>query len=332
MILDNIMNTITISMISYNDEKILEDCLQSVRNQDYNQDLVDILLVDGGSTDKTKEIATQYSAKMIERPDLKEQPFIRGGIAFTEPKTDFLVFFSADNRFQETDILTKMVNIMCGEQEIVGIGTQRYGIRKGDPILSRYFALIGGNDPIAISLGKADRGPYDKDDWHTYGEAKYLDDHILVSFEKDISKIPTLGANGFMLRTKYIKKSSYFKNALHIDACADLILQGNQKFAFLKNRHVVHYMSTGIKTLVKRRMHWASVFSKSKLPRLYSVYSEKDLFSLIKLTLGYLTILPSFLRALKGYIKYKDKAWFLHPVIGFIFVVTYGINVLKQKF
>ena len=42
--------SVTISMISYNDANIIDDCLKSIRNQDYGGE-VKILMVDGGSTD-----------------------------------------------------------------------------------------------------------------------------------------------------------------------------------------------------------------------------------------------------------------------------------------
>lgn len=43
----------------YNEEQYIEACLDSVLNQDYEGEL-EILLVDGGSTDKTREIVARY--------------------------------------------------------------------------------------------------------------------------------------------------------------------------------------------------------------------------------------------------------------------------------
>ena len=87
--------SVTVSMISYNDEIILEDCLASIRNQDYDQKLINILMVDGGSTDNTLEIAKKYNAIVVSRPDLKNQPTVRGGMGITLPTTDLILSFSA---------------------------------------------------------------------------------------------------------------------------------------------------------------------------------------------------------------------------------------------
>ena len=171
-------------MISYQDERILDECLASVRNQDYDQRLIDILLVDGGSADRTLEIATKHGARVISRPDLKDQPQVRGGIALSTPTTDLVMPLSADNRLQERDALARMAETFTDE-EVVGCCTWRYGFRKSDPVLSRYFALIGGNDPIAVGLGKADRGPHDVRVWHTFGNVEDRGGWYRVSFEAD---------------------------------------------------------------------------------------------------------------------------------------------------
>src|SRR3989344_3396846 len=55
------MSTISLCMITKNEERYLEQCLNSVK------DIIDeIIIVDTGSTDKTKEIAKKFNAKIID--------------------------------------------------------------------------------------------------------------------------------------------------------------------------------------------------------------------------------------------------------------------------
>src|SRR3989344_5073579 len=55
------MSTISLCMITKNEEQFLEQCLNSV------QELVDeIIIVDTGSTDKTKEIAAKFTDKIFD--------------------------------------------------------------------------------------------------------------------------------------------------------------------------------------------------------------------------------------------------------------------------
>ncbi|MFA5108978.1 MAG: glycosyltransferase family 2 protein [Patescibacteria group bacterium] len=322
--------SITVAMISYNDELILEDCLSSIRNQDYDQNLIDILLVDGGSSDGTLKIAHKYEATVISRPELRDWPNIRGGIALQTAQSDFILFFSADNRFQEKDALSEMVKTF-ENQEIVACETLRYGYRKTDPILSRYFALIGGCDPIAVGLGKADRGPYDNNlIWHSFGDAQDWGEYYKVKFVADIAKIPTIGANGFLIRKEMLDKMDYKENVAHIDMCVSLIRKGYDTFAFVKNRHIIHYINIGFLSFLKRRLLWAKVYSADKIKREYGVFQKKDTIRLILMIFANLTFIPPFLRAVKGYLFVRDIAWFLHPLMCFIFTLSYGWFFIKK--
>lgn len=321
--------TITVSMISYNDERILDDCLASIRDQDYDQRAIDILMVDGGSTDTTLRIAKKYGAKVISRPDLKDKPYIRGGMAFTLPKTDLILFFSADNRLQERDTLSRMAETFRDE-EIAGCETWRYGLRETDPVISRYFALIGGADPIAVGLGKADRGPYDARSWHSFGEMTDCGNHYKVRFSGDVSKTPTLGANGFLVRKKLVETSGLAVHAAHIDVCVDLIRQGHNQFAFVKNKHVIHFIDVKLMSFIKRRLLYARLYSPDNINRIYSVFQAKDFPRLLYIIVFYPTFLIPALRALRGYMVVRDPAWFLHPVMCSLFTVSYSLHFIKN--
>jgi glycosyltransferase involved in cell wall biosynthesis len=65
--------TVTIAMPAYNEEKYIEACIASVQAQDYPSDRIEILVADGRSTDRTRDILAQLSAadpriKMIDNP------------------------------------------------------------------------------------------------------------------------------------------------------------------------------------------------------------------------------------------------------------------------
>ena len=55
---------ISIVIPARNEEKLLPDCLGSLRNQDYPGDY-EIIVVDNGSTDATADIARSFGAKVI---------------------------------------------------------------------------------------------------------------------------------------------------------------------------------------------------------------------------------------------------------------------------
>jgi glycosyltransferase involved in cell wall biosynthesis len=60
------METYSASVIvtTRNEEKSIEDCLKSIKDQTYQWDNIEIIVVDNNSKDKTKEIARRYTDKV----------------------------------------------------------------------------------------------------------------------------------------------------------------------------------------------------------------------------------------------------------------------------
>ena len=64
---------VTIAMPAYNEERYIEACIASVQAQDYPRHLIEILIADGRSTDKTRDILARLTAAdprihMIDNP------------------------------------------------------------------------------------------------------------------------------------------------------------------------------------------------------------------------------------------------------------------------
>jgi cellulose synthase/poly-beta-1,6-N-acetylglucosamine synthase-like glycosyltransferase len=64
---------VTIAMPAYNEERYIETCIASVQAQDYPQALVEILVADGRSTDRTRDILARLAAtdpriKLVDNP------------------------------------------------------------------------------------------------------------------------------------------------------------------------------------------------------------------------------------------------------------------------
>lgn len=88
---------ISLCMIVKDEEKVLGRCLQSV------QDIVDqIIIVDTGSIDKTKDIAKEYNAEIYEFQWVDDFSKARN-YAFSKAKEDFILWLDADDVIMETD-------------------------------------------------------------------------------------------------------------------------------------------------------------------------------------------------------------------------------------
>ncbi|MGN0684526.1 MAG: glycosyltransferase family 2 protein, partial [Gemmiger sp.] len=64
---------ITVVMPAYNAQATIETALKSIRMQTV-ADQIEILVIDGGSTDATREIALRYGAAVLDNPRRLPEP------------------------------------------------------------------------------------------------------------------------------------------------------------------------------------------------------------------------------------------------------------------
>ena len=85
-------------MILLNEEKLLGRCLDSVRNA-----VDEIILVDTGSTDKTKEIARQYTDKIYDFKWVHDFSAARN-FSFSKATGDFIIWLDADDFIKPAEV------------------------------------------------------------------------------------------------------------------------------------------------------------------------------------------------------------------------------------
>ena len=105
----------SIITVTFNAGKVLEDTIQSVVFQTYRN--VEYIIVDGGSTDNTLEIAGKYHdriSKVISEPDKGLYDAMNKGIQLATG--DYLCFLNAGDELHENETLQKMVHTLKGKE------------------------------------------------------------------------------------------------------------------------------------------------------------------------------------------------------------------------
>ncbi len=324
------MKTISVILATLNSGKILERCLASIRSQDYDQEKIEIVIADGGSIDNTLEIAEKYQARVI--PENTHSPEAAKGIAFKESQNEIILGIDDDNILPDKDWLMKMVSLFSKESQAVGCYPWRYRYRKEDKALNRYFSLFGVNDPIAWFLGKADRQSYFSSSWQLSGKAQDKGDYFLVEFDEN--NLPTVGANGFLIKREFLEKAKIEPdNFFHIDVNLDLVSQGFNKYVVVKNDIIHASGESFLKYLKKRKRYMENLYLQDFSRRRYLIYNpQKDKLKIILYSLYSLTFVGPIFDAWRGYLKVPDLAWFLHPIVCFTMFWIYFLAVAKNKF
>ncbi len=334
----NSFPTISIVIATYNSERTIDKTLTSIRMQHYPQDKLEIILADGGSSDKTRAIAKKYNVKFTSVDPHKQNAEYNKSIGIQQAKHEILAMIDHDNVLPHDRWLINMTKPFLERKEIVGAETLRYHYDPTTSLLDRYFALFGAGDPLVWYLGKADRLSYIFDQYSLAGKAIDYGNYYVVRFTAQ--NMPTIGANGFLVRRdllmKYAKTSpgEYFD----MDVNVDLILNGFNIYAFVKES-ILHLTGYGsVWNFLKRRMLFLSQYhrgvrksSEARIRR-YGILSYKGLFQLGISILVCATIVVPFIDSIRGYRKIRDAAWFLHPFLCFSFVVIYSWITIRVFF
>ena len=104
---------ISIIVPIYNVEEYLDKCIESIIAQSYSK--LEIILIDDGSTDKSKDICDQY---LKEDNRVKVFDILNSGqsvarnIGLKEAKGDYILFIDSDDYISDKAIIEKFINIL----------------------------------------------------------------------------------------------------------------------------------------------------------------------------------------------------------------------------
>ncbi len=87
---------ISIVIPAYNEEHYIGPCIQSVQEQ-HSKDIIEIIVVDNGSSDKTLAIAKKFRGVTVLR-EAQKGPTHARELGFTQAKGDYVAFIDADTR------------------------------------------------------------------------------------------------------------------------------------------------------------------------------------------------------------------------------------------
>lgn len=329
------MNTAqpTISFITctFNSEGTLRECLESVKMQDYPQEKIEVIVIDGGSKDRTIEIAKSFSFCKVHvvKTDGPEEAT---AVGYNLSTSDLLVNYPSDNVIPDKNWIKRMIQPFADNKHIFAVETLRYHYNKDDKPLNKYFALFGMNDPVAFYLHKRDRAAYFEDTWHLDAKADDKGDYYEVKFNE--LNLPTVGANGFIVKREIMQKATQDpKQFSHIDTCVDLLRMGYDTYAFVKN-DIWHKTGEQFGNFIKKRNKYAkTLYFHKKAIRRYHLYNPRtDKVRLVLYIFFSLTLIEPLIQSLKGYVRIKDNAWFLHPVVCFTLTLVYIYTTISSQF
>jgi glycosyltransferase involved in cell wall biosynthesis len=320
--------SISVLIPTLNAAKVLGSCLRSIANQDYPAEKIEIIIADGGSTDKTLEIAKRYRTKIYQNP-LKTGEAGKA-VALRQARGELVVLIDSDNILPEKNWLKKMVEPFS-DPEIIGSEPWEFTYRKQDGFIDRYCALMGMNDPLCYFLGNYDRRNVLSGKW-TGLPVKQEDKGDWLKITLKLGAIPTIGANGTILRKSHLRGVNVGDYLFDIDVIASLAAQKPVKFAKVKVGIIHLYCGSDVgKFIRKQTRRIRDYLYYQKIGARSYPWQKQNKAGLVKFVLACFTLLPLLYQTIKGYFKKPDSAWFFHPLACWLTLITYAQVSLLGK-
>ncbi len=152
---------VSVIIATYNSHKTLGLVLDALRKQSYSQDKIEILCVDGGSTDDTFEICHKYDCIILNNP--KTDPVSAKMIGYQNAKGKYVIVMDHDEVLQNKDSIKIKVDALQAHPECKVAFGGGYLRPKDYPLLNQYLSEYG--DPYSLFMYRFSKyyGYYEKD-------------------------------------------------------------------------------------------------------------------------------------------------------------------------
>ena len=311
-----------------NSEKTLGECLAAIAAQAVNRSDYEIVVADAGSTDRTLEIAREAGVDVICSNPLKTgEAGKAAGIAASHG--ELIALIDSDNILPDPLWLGRML-APFGDPEVIATEPIAYTSRPEDPALTRYFALLGMNDPICLFTRNYDRVSAITGKW-TGLDISTEDRGDWLKLRLAADALPTIGANGFVFRRTLLEGTNWQPYLFDIDILFERIRRDGAVTVAKVKTGIVHLYCAKLGDFARkqrRRIRDFLYFAQEK-QRSYP-WNRQRKTGILLFCLATVTLLPLVVQALIGFCRRPDRAWLYHIPVCWITLWIYGWGAVAK--
>ena len=311
-----------------NSERTLGECLEAIAAQTLPRGEYEIVLADAGSVDRTLEIARAAGVDRIVPNQLKTGE--AGKTAGIKAATgDIIALVDSDNILPSPDWLERML-APFSDPEVLATEPIAYTSRPQDPALTRYFALLGMNDPICLFTRNYDRTCAITGKWTGLDiETEDKGDWLKLRLAADA--LPTIGANGFVFRRTLLDGANWDPYLFDIDILYERIRRDGAAVVAKVQTGIVHLYCSRLRDFARkqrRRIRDFLFFAQEK-QRTYP-WDKQRKAGIILFCLATVTLIPLAVQAIVGFCRRPDRAWFYHVPVCWTTLWIYGWGTVSK--
>lgn len=309
-------NKILLSIITptLNNEKQIKYFLDTIRKQYSSGFNLEIIIVDGGSKDRTIEIAKKYKTRLIKNPFVLADPGVDLGIK--NAKGDLLMILAVDNIFNDKNSLDKMIKVF-EDKEITAAFPIHFS-SANDSIFTKYINTF--TDPFNhFVYGYAANGrTFDR----VYKTLNKNNNYSVFDLKSSKNKPLIAVAQGFTVRGGFTRSSnSKFDDVLPVVE----LINKRKKIAFVHSVKLYHHTVRDLSHFLNKQM-WATI--NALQGKKYGIAHRIDYLSnaqklRTRIWPFYaLSFVFPLVRGVYGLLRDREPMWIFHPILCMISACT----------
>jgi len=326
---------LSIVIPTLNSSRTMRDCLDAILSQDIPRSEYEIVVADAGSADDTLAIAREKGVdRIVDNPLKTGEAGKTAGIKAASG--DIIALVDSDNILPDPSWLSRML-APFEDSDVIASEPIEYTVRPQDPSLTRYFALLGMNDPICLFTGNYDRISGVTGRWTGLPVATdEKGDWLKLRLTADA--LPTIGANGFVFRRSLLDGSNWEPYLFDIDILYERILRDGHVTVAKVKTGIVHLYCARFGDFVRkqrRRIRDFLFFAQEK-QRTYPWNNQRKT-GIILFCISTVLVVPLVVQMILGLARRCDWAWLWHVPACWCTLIVYGLGAvgkalgLKQK-
>jgi len=300
---------------------LLRRALDSIREQTYPSEQIEIVVADGGSTDDTRAVVEGAGARVIDNPNRLAEWGVKSGMAAATG--DVVVILAADNELVDSQWLERLAHLFERHERLSAVfGKLVSGV--ADPPLNRYVELIQ-SEPLNWFLNR--------------NLESYLAEHPpgedgFALFEIEDERPLVWGANGLAVRrSDALPAWSHAGYIADVDAFHAMVRSGKRLVAYTPSPYCFHHQVSSLSDLRHkwlrnanqhlvrqagtRDLDWVFVPEFRRRALLFAVYS--------------LVPIISSADALRRARRDRSIYWLYHPIASLLQSVTYAQALVSSR-
>lgn len=313
-----------------NADRTLEMCLKAIHTQIYPLNKIEIILVDGGSSDKTLSIAKKYNVKIINNSHVFQEP--GKTLGSKNAKGDIIFYIDSDNILGSRNWLKNITQPYIKEKKVDGFLPQTFP-PKDSHSLNRYLGYLF-TDPLTYFVYQRMANPLDYSS--VYIPFKQEKQYILFQFLDD--SYPLFGyAQGVGVIKKFIHGK--FKGKDDMLSGIELMKRGGI-IAYVPSATVYHYHVDGFNKFIKKytwrtRNNLYQKYNNVGLRNRTSyLNTAQKIRTIIFIPYAFSIIFP-LITTIHLWLKFKDRVMLWHfpatIIMGFIITKELLQYIFRKK-